>query len=156
MYNSPFNLVILTDQGYPTKKEEKGGNYLISLLRFFLGGGGHAHSMGKFWGQRLNPPHRYSLSHSSENVGSLTPSAKGILSSFFCHTAYGVPRQGISFEPQLWLTLQPDPLTHCAAMGMEPMFRCCKDAAGPVAPQQELQEFLLEDFYSIYIFKWDH
>ena len=33
----------------------------------------------------------------------------------------------------------PDPLTHCAGPGIEPVFRHCSDATDPAAPQQELQ-----------------
>ena len=32
----------------------------------------------------------------------------------------------------------PDPLTHCSGLGMEPVSWRCRDAANPVAPQQEL------------------
>ena len=45
---------------------------VISLLFF-----GHAHGMGKFPGQGLKPRHSYSLTHSSDNARSLTPSYQG-------------------------------------------------------------------------------
>ena len=34
----------------------------------------------------------------------------------------------------------PDPLTHCAGLGIKPTSWCYRDAADPVVPQQELQE----------------
>jgi len=50
--------------------------------------------------------------------------------------AYGVPGPGITSEPQLQPKLGP--LTHCTRLGIEPVSWCCRDAADPVAPQQEL------------------
>ena len=29
----------------------------------------------------------------------------------------------------------PDPLTHCAGLGIKPASWCCRDAADPIAPQ---------------------
>ena len=36
-----------------------------------------------------------------------------------------------------------DPLTHCAGSGMAPVSWCCRDAAHPIVPQQELQYMLV-------------
>ena len=38
----------------------------------------------------------------------------------------------------------PDPLTHCAGLGIEPASWCCRDATNPGAPQQELLNLLLD------------
>jgi len=35
----------------------------------------------------------------------------------------------------------PDPLTHWARPGIEPVSWCCRQAADPIVPQQELLEF---------------
>ena len=47
----------------------------------------------------------------------------------------------------------PDPLTHCAGPGIEPMFWRCLDAADSVAPEQELLKltFYLYTFHSKHV-----
>ena len=42
-----------------------------------------------------------------------------------------------------------DPLTHCSRPGIEPVSWCCRDAADPVAPQQELQNGYFEGLLNI-------
>ena len=43
---------------------------------------------------------------------------------------------------QIWASSLPvavlDPLIHCARLGIEPAYSCCRDAADHVAPQQEV------------------
>ena len=61
---------------------------------------------------------------------------------FFRPSVYGVPGPGIGSKPQVQLI--PDPLTHCAGLGIEPASWCCRDATNPGAPQQELLNLLLD------------
>ena len=36
----------------------------------------------------------------------------------------------------------PDPITHRAGLGIEPVSWCCSEPANPIAPQQELLKLL--------------
>ena len=40
-----------------------------------------------------------------------------------------------------------DPLTNCTELGIEPVSWCCRDAADPIVPQQELFKSLLYILY---------
>ena len=51
--------------------------------------------------------------------------------------AHGVLVQGFRSKAQLQPT--PDPLTHSAGPGIEPVSWRCRDATDPIAPQWELQ-----------------
>ena len=43
---------------------------------------------------------------------------------------------------------RPDPLTHCAWLGIEPVSWCCREASSPVGSQQGLQSFLVNEPYA--------
>ena len=65
-------------------------------------------------------------------------------------TAYGAP-YGVPSQDQIRAmvltyaaaAVTPDPLTHCARPGIEPVSWRCRDAANPTVPQQELPSALL-------------
>ena len=63
---------------------------------------------------------------------------------FGCFKPYGVARPGDQLDPQATVAAyamavaMPDPLTHCARLGIKPASWHCRDTANPVVPQQEL------------------
>ena len=86
---------------------------------------------------------------------------------FFSHlTAFGVPGPGIRSKHSCNLNhsccdlchscSNPGSLTDCARLGIELASQCSRDAADPIAPQQELQDFLLfiaEWYWIVWIHK---
>ena len=73
---------------------------------------------------------------------------------FGCWAAYRVPGPGIIWTHSCDLCFScgsARSLTHCAGPGIEPVSLCSRDAANPIMPQQELQNFFL--FYGWKIFQ---
>jgi len=54
---------------------------------------------------------------------------------------YGIPGPGIRATVATYAAAiaTPDPLTHCAGPGIEPVFWYCRDTTDPFGPQRELQ-----------------
>ena len=74
---------------------------------------------------------------------------------FGCSRAYGVPRPEIrylSHSCDLYHSYRNNgSLTHCAGLGIKPAPQHSKNTTDPIAPQQELPEWLLNVLFDIHI-----